>query len=376
MILLLMYNAPNYWKIIPSHQTNPVLFRPTIPRIVGPTTITATLSTLHPTASRLMTFYTLSRLGNQMFLLASLLGISRSYPVGVWTVCVNPDLFVRRVFPAVAALPTCRPGAGNFTQPYMTYNELRCCHYYSELMWNISTDQHVYFKDNFLQSWKYFVNISDDVRRLFQFSPAISDRAKALLKDALKNHFRCRRCLRNVTAVGVHVRRGDLVHVSPDVGYFHRAMDHEVRRLYPNFADTNVRSEVHPTLTVDDKRPEFHRNQSSTAGTPTNVYQDHTTSATQALSNVRRHVFVVCSEDLDWCLKNIGGRDDVIFIRSGDAAVDLAILSMCHGSIIATGSYGWWAAWLAGGHTVANDEWTPNFSLTKKDYFPPSWLIM
>ena len=87
---------------------------------------------LHDAGSRLMTFNTGSRLRNQMHLVASLLGIATSYPEGVWTVCVDPDLYICHVFPVVVALPTCRLETGNFIRSYKRNDGRKCCHYYQE----------------------------------------------------------------------------------------------------------------------------------------------------------------------------------------------------------------------------------------------------
>lgn len=272
-----------------------------------------------------MTFSGFYRTGNQMFLVASTLGIARSYPDGVWTVCVDPRLPIRSVFPAVAELQMCDPKTIRLMKKSFVFREAKAGFYYPETR-NFSLHRHTVIQ-GYIQSWKYFQNISDEIRRLFRFSSAVDSRAAFLMREAVEKHFRCGNCSNDVATVGVHVRRGDRRDVSADVTFLTQAMEHHVARY-------NRRS-------------------------------------------VARHVFVVCSDDLKWCRENVGDRDDVVFIEGGDKYVDLAILSMCRDSVITAGSYGWWSAWLANGHTVAYMGWTRDYTMySKDDYIPPSWIIL
>jgi galactoside 2-L-fucosyltransferase 1/2 len=48
---------------------------------------------------------------------------------------------------------------------------------------------------------------------------------------------------------------------------------------------------------------------------------------------------------------------------------------------MSTGTFGWWAAWMAGGTTIYFDGWPrPSSALdaevNKKDFFPPQWIAM
>ncbi|XP_052280959.1 galactoside alpha-(1,2)-fucosyltransferase 1-like [Dreissena polymorpha] len=42
----------------------------------------------------------------------------------------------------------------------------------------------------------------------------------------------------------------------------------------------------------------------------------------------------------------------VAFLEGNSDAVDMAVLSLCDHTIVSTGTFGWWAAWLAGGTTI------------------------
>ena len=72
----------------------------------------------------------------------------------------------------------------------------------------------------------------------------------------------------------------------------------------------------------------------------------------------RRHpdaLFVVASDDLDWCRRELRAPDVVL---AGDGVqtqpgADLALLAACNHSVLTHGTFGFWAAYLAGGEVVA-----------------------
>lgn len=91
-------------------------------------------------------------------------------------------------------------------------------------------------------------------------------------------------------------------------------------------------------------------------------------------------LFLVVSDDLNWCRSSIKG-DDVRFVATGSAGSDMALLSQCNHSVISTGSFGWWGAYLTGGEVVyyrnfpANNSWLLK-QYNKTDYYPLPWIGM
>jgi hypothetical protein len=82
----------------------------------------------------------------------------------------------------------------------------------------------------------------------------------------------------------------------------------------------------------------------------------------------RKLMFVVVSDDMEWCRKNIVG-DDVAMLGnhmgSGAASteeqaeslgVDLGLMLQCHHAIISHGTLGMWIGMLVGGETVMADD--------------------
>src|SRR6218665_1275238 len=92
--------------------------------------------------------------------------------------------------------------------------------------------------------------------------------------------------------------------------------------------------------------------------------------------------FVVATEDRNWTVMNLPRNTSIVrinFTDFGIAAFDLAVLSKCDVIIMSTGSFGWWAAWIANKTSVYYREWPRNGSrfyseLNKENYFPPHWV--
>jgi galactoside 2-L-fucosyltransferase 1/2 len=71
-------------------------------------------------------------------------------------------------------------------------------------------------------------------------------------------------------------------------------------------------------------------------------------------------LFVVVSDDLEWCKKELVDKaDDVVLAaktvssRAPSSGHDLAVLASCNHTIIDYGTYGMWGALLAGGYTIS-----------------------
>jgi len=192
------------------------------------------------------------------------------------------------------------------------------------------------FLNGFFQSWKYTLNVEHQLRHHFTFLPKIRQFVDKFLDDS-----RPRGWVGSYVRVAIHARRGDVLSAdkkefgltTPDERYFAHAMRYFVDR--------------------------FDRIQ-----------------------------FIVASNDVAWCRQNLTDfattlphRVNVTFLAPHSAGEDLAILSSCQHVIISTGSYGWWAAWLARGTTIYYADWPKNGSTLAKmfrreDYFPPTWIDM
>ncbi|KAK2182390.1 hypothetical protein NP493_355g02010 [Ridgeia piscesae] len=135
---------------------------------------------------------------------------------------------------------------------------------------------------------------------------------------------------KNITFVGVHVRRGDRVRLQ----------------------HYRVASKSYIVRAMNDFRHNF----------------------------TRVH-FIVCSDDLPWCKENLGQQKNVSFSDSKSPVTDFAILSLCNHTVSTVGTFSWWVGWMAGGvttyYTRFGNTSTYMFKDVKfADYFLPNWIPM
>ncbi|XP_026567935.1 galactoside 2-alpha-L-fucosyltransferase 2 [Pseudonaja textilis] len=180
-------------------------------------------------------------------------------------------------------------------------------------------------------SYTFYHHIRQEILKEFTFHDHIKKEANHYLQILRGKH-------QNVTYVGVHVRRGDYVKVMPktwkgvvaDKGYLEKAMDY-FRNKYLN------------------------------------------------------PIFVVTSNGMEWCKKNIdASRGDVYFAGDGKEASpgrDFALLAHCNHTIMTIGTFGIWAAYLAGGKVVYLANYTLLDSPFLKVFKPsatflPEWIAI
>lgn len=90
--------------------------------------------------------------------------------------------------------------------------------------------------------------------------------------------------------------------------------------------------------------------------------------------------FAMVSDDKKYCKKHFANKENVIITpKSYSYREDFAILSFCQHSIITAGSFGWWAAFLAGGDVIHDVhfrfERCVNCSCSEEFYYPPWFLF-
>jgi galactoside 2-L-fucosyltransferase 1/2 len=165
----------------------------------------------------------------------------------------------------------------------------------------------------------YIAPLLSEVRQMFQFKQHIIDQSQRQLHIASKG-------MKDVTYVGVHVRRTDYI------DFLKRAYN-----ASPAPPDYFVRH--------------------------MNIFRN----------KYKRVLFVVMSDDPKWCESEFRG-DDIVVMKTNSPAQDIAIMAACNHSIIDYGTYGMWGALLSGGDTFV-------YNLTKVDAFAlasmvPNWYIV
>lgn len=268
-------------------------------------------------------------LGNQMFIYASLFGISRDKNM---TLLLNSHDELNTIFQLnVTQLRSTK----RICRSSIVIQERLPCTYDPEIL-NFDRRKVVKLK-GFLQSWKYFIKYEDEIRKQFVFERLIRDQAREIINNHI-NEYKSKNDLHNhLTIVGVHIRRGD--YLRPDnkeLGY-----------------------NVAPKSYIE-KAFAFFRNK-------------FTHCVFLVFTNPNKN-------DIKWMEKHVKGPD-VIKIGANKRIVDMCALSQCNHTIITVGTFGWWAAWLSNGTTVyfknvavQNSQLRQYFSEDMLDFFPSQWI--
>ncbi|XP_014670460.1 PREDICTED: galactoside 2-alpha-L-fucosyltransferase 1-like [Priapulus caudatus] len=180
----------------------------------------------------------------------------------------------------------------------------------------------------YLQSYKYFASLANELRGEFTFDADVRRQADIVWRRKVGN---ARGRDAAAVFVGVHARRGNI-------------------------------------LDADKQRQGYVAADERYLAAAMGIYRARYPGA----------VFVASSNDLAWCQANIDGPD-VVFMDDGQAPeVDMTILRMCDHTIITTGTFGWWAAFLTGGDVIYFSKGARPGSLiaaqtSPTDHYPPHW---
>ena len=102
----------------------------------------------------------------------------------------------------------------------------------------------------------------------------------------------------------------------------------------------------------------------------------------RALNQFNNNVpVIVFSDDTEWCNQQELFSSDRFLIAEGNSNyVDLCLMTLCSGHIIANSSFSWWGAWLATSEKViAPLDWfkgSNNENIDTKDLFPETWMVI
>ncbi|XP_006868458.1 PREDICTED: galactoside 2-alpha-L-fucosyltransferase 1 [Chrysochloris asiatica] len=269
------------------------------------------------------TIYSDGRLGNQMGQYATLLALAQ---LNGRQAFILPSMHDTLAPVFRITLPVLSPEVDR----QISWQKLKLHDWMSEEYSHLEEAQLKLF--GFPCSWTFFHHIREKIRSEFKLHEHLREEAQSVLRSIRLGHTRATPS----TFVGVHVRRGDYLKVMPqrwkgvvaDRAYLQQAMDWFRER---------------------HEAP----------------------------------IFVVTSNGMDWCQENIDtSRGDVIFAgngHEGSPARDFALLTECNHTIMTIGTFGFWAAYLAGGDTVYLANFTlPNSSFLKifrpEAAFLPEWV--
>ena len=183
------------------------------------------------------------------------------------------------------------------------------------------------------QSWKYFGSQlqRDAVRKMFHFAPRFEENAEKTLASANKMFSN----IKELIFIGLHMRLNDSV---------------------KHWLGFRVANESFYITVL--KKASMHFNRANS--TIFIATSDSPNSAKRKLERVE-HMY------------------NIFWLNGSSGEEVMAVLSKCNHSIISGGTFGFWAAWLAGGTTFYFDKYCrPNTYFAKffisKNFYLPEWI--
>ncbi|XP_052818455.1 galactoside 2-alpha-L-fucosyltransferase Sec1-like [Mya arenaria] len=276
---------------------------------------------------------TRGRLGNQMFQYASVFGVSRRTNMSMRI--KRSDLVAKYFHVSAADVfdfdDSCKQAGLRI--------ESKCCSFDPKML-RFKTNKN-WKLSSYLQSWKYFEHVEEELKMEFRFKKTIAVFAERVFEEAVKG---TKYYGKGGAFVGIHIRRGDMATFAVNVN--------GTKVLMYNVAP------MHYILNA----------------------------MRYFVSHFHKVAFVICSDEMSWVKNNFTRYKyllNLVFIHNRKSIVDLAILSKANHTIVTSGTFGWWAAWLAGGTTVYYKHFVPEssplrsqFSSDFSDYYPPGWIGM
>ena len=271
----------------------------------------------------------LGRLGNQMFEFAALRGIAAEHG---YDMCIPPadhegieNYSLHQCF----KLDHIKTGF----IPNENYSLEQTFHYNNDLFATCPDNTSLY---GFFQSWKYFINIHDQIRKDFTFHDDILEPCKEIVEDLEE-------------PIMLHVRRGDPNLTDP-------------RGFKWSYTQCGSMHPVQPVEYYEKALSHFDDDQT----------------------------VVVFSDSVDWVKEQeffagdrfmISEPEDKYADGSFTPYVDLCLMSLCSHAIIANSSMSWWGAWL-----IANEDKTviapkmwfgPDYKdKDTSDLYYPGWILL
>jgi len=90
---------------------------------------------------------------------------------------------------------------------------------------------------------------------------------------------------------------------------------------------------------------------------------------------------IIFSDEPKWCMdQKLFESDRFMVSETNDTYMDLCLMTLCSGHIIANSSFSWWGAWLSSNNkVVAPSGWfsgSNNEHLDTKDIIPETWIVI
>ena len=271
-------------------------------------------------------------LGNRMFQYAALYGMAlNNYMIPM----IDKDEYILSIFPNLLAQ---RSYLAYKWKSWPKYHERACCIFeYNSFTLNFEKD---IFMNGFFQSWRYFDNHRRSIKEQFKFHHDIQKHTDNNIQKITSQFRQYTKIASNATIeyVGIHVRRGDFL------------LPHNMKKGY-SIAD-----------------------------------EDYISKAIHYFGELFENViFIVVSEDMKWCEENLSFLSKSLYFSKfsigspQSVELDMCTLASCNHTIITSGTFGWWGAYLAGGKAIYYKDFPePGSKLSRQfaatDYYDFRWI--
>jgi len=274
----------------------------------------------------------LGRLGNQMFEYAALRGIA-AYRGFDW--CIPP---INQKGIENYSLHECfklSPDVRYSILHGTSYVQERFFHFDEEILTRCPNNVSLH---GFFQSWRYFDNVQDEIRKDFTFHDSHLNPCKEMMEE-----------LEGQEPIMLHVRRGDPNLTDP-------------RGFKWSYTQCGSMHPVQPIEYYEKALSKFDKNQ------PVIVFSD-------SMDWVKEQEFF--SGDRFLLSEPVDKYEDGSFTPYAD----LCLMSLCSHAIIANSSMSWWGAWLISNpnkKVIAPKMWFgPDYAdKDTKDLYCPDWILL
>ncbi|HRG37135.1 MAG TPA: alpha-1,2-fucosyltransferase [Bacteroidia bacterium] len=111
---------------------------------------------------------------------------------------------------------------------------------------------------------------------------------------------------------------------------------------------------------------------------PLSYYEHAIEVASSSRKLLNQPLFVVFSDDIDWCKENIKSELlNIHFMEQNGSVIDLFLMSKCDHQIIANSSYSWWSAYINSNPdkiVIAPEYWFKGGPKNTDDLIPKNWI--
>jgi len=276
----------------------------------------------------------MGRLGNQMFEYATLRGIAANKGYEWCIPPTNAKSIENYSLHNAFTMPSVGPSNRNILDNGYAPTVIERYFHFDQELFDLCPD-HISLQ-GFFQTEKYFRNIRDEIRSEYTFQDHVLGPCKEVIEGF------------DIPPIFLHVRRGD-----------------------PNLTDP--RGFKWSYTECSDQHPPQ----------PISYYE-------KALKQFPDDVpVIVCSDSPEWVQKQDFFSDDRFAISvpedkytdgSYEPYIDMCLMSLCSGAIIANSSMSWWGAWLQNGRgkVVAPKMWFgPAYPTNNtKDLYLENWIVI